>query len=308
MDTSQYREMDTEETVWFLEKKDGVVVDVLPPEHFAQRHIPGAVNACVYEVGFPDRIKELAESEDTAVLLYGAGLGSLDAVAGAEKLLRAGYGRVMVYTGGLKAWRENGLALKGETPEQEDPPHPVLRLKKERYTLAPGESVLTWRGRNDNGSHFGVLGLDSGELVHTGHGRVEGWCILDMTSIRSMDLEGDGLQPVLEAHLKSEDFFFTSLFPKARFTLKTGSPMKDTPATLPNYAVFGKLELRGIRREMDFQAHLRNLADGKLAFMAHLDLDRTDWGVLYGSARFFQYLGRHRVYDTISVEFRLVLE
>jgi rhodanese-related sulfurtransferase/polyisoprenoid-binding protein YceI len=307
MDTSQYREMDTEETVWFIEKKDGVVVDVLPPEHFATRHIPGAESACAYEVGFLDQIKELAEAKDTAILLYGAGLGSLDSVAGAEKLLRAGYGRVMVYLGGLKAWEEAGLDLEGDTPDQDDPPHPVLNLEKKSYTLIPEESVLTWRGRNDNGSHYGTLSLKSGELVHTDHGRIEGWCVLDMTSIRCVDLEGDALGPVLESHLMSDDFFFASLFPTARFILKTGSPMQGTPATLPNYAVFGALELRGIRREMDFQAHLRNLTEGKLVLTTNLDFDRTDWGVLYGSARFFKYLGYHRVYDTISVEFRLVL-
>jgi hypothetical protein len=48
------------------------------------------------------------------------------------------------------------------------------------------------------------------------------------------------------------------------------------------------------------------MADGGFAAEAHFDIDRTRWGVIYGSARFFKRLGMHQVYDTISFEVRLV--
>jgi len=41
-----------------------------------------------------------------------------------------------------------------------------------------------------------------------------------MNTIHNINLEGDELQPVLEAHLRSDDFFFTKLFPKAVFAVK----------------------------------------------------------------------------------------
>jgi len=55
-----------------------------------------------------------------------------------------------------------------------------------------------------------------------------------------------------------------------------------------------------------FEAVIENLADGALAAEAHFDLDRTRWGVIYGSGRFFEHLGMHLVYDPISVQVRIV--
>ncbi len=36
------------------EKLETVLIDLLSPEHFAGRHIPGAQNACVFQVSFLD--------------------------------------------------------------------------------------------------------------------------------------------------------------------------------------------------------------------------------------------------------------
>lgn len=40
---------------------------------------------------------------------------------------------------------------------------------------------------------------------------------------------------------------------------------------------------------------------------AHFAIDRTNWGIIYGSARFFEHLGMHQVFDEISLCLRLVL-
>jgi hypothetical protein len=40
---------------------------------------------------------------------------------------------------------------------------------------------------------------------------------------------------------------------------------------------------------------------------AHFDLDRTEWGIIYGSARFFEHLGMHQVFEAISISLRLVM-
>ncbi|MBI9090793.1 MAG: hypothetical protein JEZ12_16370 [Desulfobacterium sp.] len=48
-----------------------------------------------------------------------------------------------------------------------------------------------------------------------------------MESITNINLEGDELQPVLIAHLKSDDFFLTRLFPKAKFKITNPIPVKE---------------------------------------------------------------------------------
>jgi rhodanese-related sulfurtransferase len=45
----------TEDILAATQSDRQIVLDVLPPEHFEARHIPGARNACVYEVTFSTR-------------------------------------------------------------------------------------------------------------------------------------------------------------------------------------------------------------------------------------------------------------
>ncbi|MDX2479661.1 MAG: hypothetical protein QNK24_04915 [Desulfuromusa sp.] len=46
--------------------------------------------------------------------------------------------------------------------------------------------------------------------------------------------------------------------------------------------------------------------DGKVAAEVHFDFDRTRWGVIYGSTKFFKHLGIHLVFDQISLPLRIV--
>lgn len=41
---------------------------------------------------------------------------------------------------------------------------------------------------------------------------------------------------------------------------------------------------------------------------AHFEFNRTRWGVIYGSSRFFRHLGMHLVFDLISLQLRIVTE
>jgi len=299
------KRLDTAGVREFLEQ-GGILVDTLPPEHYEARHIPGAVNACVYEVVFLETMARLAPDKAAPVALYGAGPKSGDCQCAADKLQRDGYTNVAVFPGGLEAWRDRSLPLEGTAPGAVEPPHPQLRLEPRSYRIVPGESLIRWTGRNTNGGHHGLLTVSSGYL--DGTGEVSASFTMDLRSLRNLDLEGSELQPVLEAHLKSDDFFFTALFPEATFTTTRIRLVELGEATRPNAMMQGVLTIRGIENEIAFPAHIRNLADGRITVMGNLDFDRTQWGVIYGSSRFFQHLGYHVVFDFISTDFRLVLE
>ena len=284
-----------------------LILDVLPPEHFESRHIPGARNACVYEMTFLEQMATLAPDKGVPIIAYGAGEGSLDAVTAAGKLHRAGYTDVAVLEGGLPAWVQDGNPLEGLRPDDAQPPHPVLELRAAPYTVVPAESGVLWTGRNFNGRHTGTLAISEGTLLCR-NDSVTGLFTLAMDSIANTDLAGTELQDVLETHLKSDDFFFVSHFPTCTVEITDMRPIPDAPATLPNYDVTAMMTLRGVAREISFQASLKPLADGRIALMANLDMDRTRWGVLYGSARFFKYLSYHIVFDLVSIDLRVVLE
>ncbi|MEF2232019.1 MAG: YceI family protein [Pseudodesulfovibrio sp.] len=299
------KRLDTAAVREFLEE-GGALLDTLPPEHFEARHIPGAINACVYEVGFLDTVARLVPDKSARIVLYGAGPKSGDCQCAADKLQREGYSDVAVFPGGLEAWRDRGLPLEGGAADEVEPPHPQLRMEPRLYRIAAQESLIRWTGRNTNGCHHGLLTVSSGCL--DGTGEVSASFTMNMRSLRNLDLEGSELRPVLEAHLHSDDFFFTALFPEASFTSTRIRLVEQGEATRPNAMIQGVLTVRGIENEIAFPAHIRNLADGRLTVMGNLDFDRTQWGVIYGSSRFFQHLGYHVVFDFISADFRLVLE
>ena len=91
-----------------------LLVQVLPEEVFAAKRIPGSKQACVYEVAFLDQIAALTSDKARAIIVYGAGGGSLDAKVAAEKLAAAGFTNVTAFEGGLDAWSAAGLPLEGE--------------------------------------------------------------------------------------------------------------------------------------------------------------------------------------------------
>jgi polyisoprenoid-binding protein YceI len=168
----------------------------------------------------------------------------------------------------------------------------------------PEKSVIEWAGRNPNTRHHGSVRISNGE-IRVKDGAVTGDFTVDMESIENFSLQGDELQPVLIAHLRSDDFFFTELFPTATYTIESAAPIEDAGIGLPNYEVKGELSLRGAKAGLDFTATANRIEDGGISAEAHFDIDRTRWGVIYGSSRFFKHLGMHLVYDPISIQVRV---
>ena len=289
-----------------LKIKDGaLLIHTLPAEHFAKIHLPAAANVCVYQVTFLDDMRTIGANKDSVIILYGSSSHSLDAVTAAEKLRRSGYLQVFILDGGIAAWRTAGLPVEGT--EGDVDPATLLPSFDGEYQLDTGASVVEWSGRNQNNKHFGTLPLKSGHLIVQGRS-LTGELVVDMEAMENINLAGDELQPVLLAHLKSDDFFFTKVFPTATFVIDRGE-IADTPyRTAANSLLKGNLSLRGATKELDFPATITVREDGCLGLEAHFDLDRTQWNIIYGSSRFFEHLGMHTVFDQISIELRLVLQ
>lgn len=287
-------------------KEGALLIHTLPADHFEKAHLPGALNACVYQVTFLDDVKATGADKDRAIVLYGSSSRSLDAATAAEKLHRAGYLKVFVLSGGIAAWRAAGFPVEGDTAEGDISPATQLPSLDGHYRLDAGASVVGWAGRNQNNKHFGTVPLKSGYLSVQGRS-FRGELMVDMDAIENINLAGDQLQPVLLAHLKSDDFFFTGHFPTATLIIEHGEIVDPPYMTCANATVKGLLTLRGTTKDLDFSATLIPRGGGNLGLEAHFDLDRTRWNIIYGSTRFFEHLGMHTVFDQISIEIRLAL-
>jgi polyisoprenoid-binding protein YceI len=289
---------------WTSAGKKFHLIHTLPGDHYQCTHLPGAANACVYEVTFMDQVYAITRDKAVPVVVYGDSAGTMAAIVAAEKLQREGFASVYILEGGLEKWQAQGFPLEGSDSELPVDNGVPPAVQNGPYTLDLESSSIEWTGRNPNTRHFGTLSLSAGSLAVTDD-NISGNFKIDLNTIRNLSLQGDELQPVLEGHLKSDDFFFVKLFPWARFNLKIARPVENATYTLPNYQISGDLELRGITAPLAFSANLFQLEDDSIVADAHFDFDRTRWGIIYGSSRFFKYLGMHVIYDLISVQLKL---
>src|SRR5258708_30612927 len=81
-----------------------VVIDVRLEDDFKAAHIPGAINNCVYEVAFVERLAKSEPERTRPIVVYGANSESYEARVAAEKLSRTGYNKVYEYRAGLAGW------------------------------------------------------------------------------------------------------------------------------------------------------------------------------------------------------------
>jgi len=300
------RELSPDElNIWVAENKDFCLIDILPNDHFMRIHLPNSKNACVFEVDFIEQIKRIVQNKETQIVLYGSSDKSMDAIIAAEKLKTEGFRYISVLQGGVKKWKAHGFSLSGDAVDEEPDPQVELKIEDGIYTVSTDKSSIQWTGRNQFSTHFGNIQISEGELT-VNKGNITGSFDIDMNSITNINLEGDEMQSVLIDHLKSDDFFFTRLFPYARFKIESSLKVQKPSLTAPNYEITGDLELRGVKADINFMATITKSAENGLAAEAHFDIDRTKWNIIYGSTRFFEYLGMHQVFDLISIQLRIV--
>jgi polyisoprenoid-binding protein YceI len=279
------------------------VLDVRLAEDHARERIPGALNNCVFEVAFAKTMRTLAPDKDLPLCVYGANEESREAVMACEKLARAGYTRVSRLDGGIAAWTAAGLPSEG-THESVDTP----AIPTGRRVLDLTESRVEWFGRNLLHKHSGNIALKSGYLDFDGTTVTGGEVVIATHEIHCDDLAGTPLHDVLVAHLRSDDFFDTERFPEARVVLRSASFDANAPPGGQNLRVEADLTLKGVTAPVSFNASAGLDADGRPAAQASFAIDRTRWGVLYGSGKFFHRLAGHLVNDLIEIHLRLVAE
>jgi polyisoprenoid-binding protein YceI len=129
---------------------------------------------------------------------------------------------------------------------------------------------------------------------------LHGEFIVDMKSISTTDLSQEEGRDYLNTHLNSEDFFFTKFFPEAKFSFSNVSLAKEAYLISNNCILEGMLHIKGISKTFLCSVNLLFL-ENKLILSSSFSFDRTFWNVIYGSSKFFKYLGMHKVFDEINM-------
>ncbi len=152
------------------------------------------------------------------------------------------------------------------------------------------ESTINWKGYKVTGEHSGTINLKEGVLSFDGDELKGGNIVIDMTSIKVTDIEGEYADK-LAGHLKADDFFGSDKYPTAalKFTKLSGHGA--------HYHVAADLTIKGITSPVNFEMKVEaNSA------IAKLKIDRTKYGIKYGSASFFDDLKDKAISDEFDID------
>ena len=169
-------------------------------------------------------------------------------------------------------------------------------------------SVVNWEGAKPTGTHTGTISLSEGVVTLKDGAVAGGSFILDMTSITNSDQEGD-MKAGLEGHLKGlaegkEDHFFnTPVHPTGKFAITKVTKLNNDAAA--SHLVYGNLTLKGITKEVGFKANIKVDGASVSVETPPFTIDRTQWGVNYGSKSIFDDLGDKFVNDEVGLRITL---
>jgi polyisoprenoid-binding protein YceI len=173
------------------------------------------------------------------------------------------------------------------------------------YMVDAAASQITWAGTKLVGEgHEGTISIADGKIAVAGDNIVGGKFSINMTSLATTDLEGEQ-KGKLEGHLKSADFFDVEKFPMATFDIASVNPVTGTEGI--SHTITGNLTMKGESRSISIPANV-TMADGMLTASApDFVIDRTEWGVKYGSNGSVADMAKDKVInDNIGLSLMLV--
>ena len=165
------------------------------------------------------------------------------------------------------------------------------------YQLIGDRSMIQWTGYGEVGDYSltGQLRVRSGHIRFGANTISTADVVVDM---RSLEHENANL---LE-HLKGADFFDVQRYTDARFTATGSTPIVNDTCT-----VLGSLTIRGTTNPVRFPARILRQGE-RCTVSGTLDLDRTRFGIRFGSNSFFDDLGDQAISNQIRLEVELVGE
>ena len=159
------------------------------------------------------------------------------------------------------------------------------------YKVDPASSTIAWKAEKKLGNgHNGKVAVKEGKVETTAKNEISAMQVTaDMKSISNDDLAKDSdSQKKLVRHLSSDDFFKVEKFPTATFVLK--SIEKKDGKTIAK----GDLTFIGSTHPVEFPVKA-TVTDKMAAIEGKVIVNRTVWGLKYGSGNFFKELAGDKI-------------
>jgi polyisoprenoid-binding protein YceI len=164
------------------------------------------------------------------------------------------------------------------------------RSQSTDFKVDTARSTITWTGTKPTGYHTGTFSLDQGLIVIADHTISGGEFVINIASLTDSDLQGSSKKK-LEEHLKSADFFDVAKYPTARFEITRVIPFDSAQTksllTGATHLISGNLTLKDQTKNITFPSIVQ-VTDHTIEATANFIIDRTQWGLNYGSDRSLQ--------------------
>lgn len=161
------------------------------------------------------------------------------------------------------------------------------------------KSAVKWKGSMQIGSnsHTGYVYISKGELMVENGQLLGGTAEIDMNTIEDEKHSSDN---GLINHLKDPDFFDVKKFPFSTIVFT-----KVTSINTENKKVTGNLTIKGITHPVTFPVKIE-VKNGIVKMNSKLVIDRTKWGILYQSGKFYDLLADQTMSDSIEFDIKIV--
>ncbi|KYG61212.1 YceI family protein [Bdellovibrio bacteriovorus] len=167
------------------------------------------------------------------------------------------------------------------------------------YKIDTKASTVAWKGTKKVGSaHDGAIAVKEGDVTVDKGQLKSANIVIDMATITNNDVKDAEYNKKLVGHLSNDDFFNVPKFPTSTFKLT-----KVTPKSKEEVTVKGELTIKGVTQPIEFPAKVV-VGKDTVTGTAVVKVDRTKWGIKYGSGNFFKELAGDKI---ISDEFELNL-
>ena len=172
---------------------------------------------------------------------------------------------------------------------------------EEKLNIDISKSEIKWSGEYAfyYGGHDGIITFKEGYFIKKNGAISGGEFIIDMNSIKSLDMDNEEARTDLDKHLKNEDFFDVEKFPIAKLVI-TNVSYHDAV----HLKIYADLTIKDVTLPINFEA--RVVYETK-QLKTRFKIDRTLWNINYKSKELAGKLKDGLISDAIGFEVKLSL-
>ena len=163
-------------------------------------------------------------------------------------------------------------------------------MEKKNFKIIAAHSNVDWTGRKITVAHNGTIVVKEGALLVSDGKLTGGKIIVDVASIKILDINDPATNAQFVGHLASDDFFSTEKYPEATLEITSVS----------GNHVEGNLTIKSITHPVGFDAAI-NVNGNQLIATGKLVIDRTKYEMKFRSGNFFKDLGDTLIYNDFEL-------